>query len=116
MYATRTLVASRNAGAVEIDLALRRHELAQSDQFFFEAMGFDADGIFDALHARVVVAMAADICDDYDAIGIFCVQSAAGGFAGPHALCCENGGDLKTKTTQLTAKPRTRRATIVSTT
>lgn len=60
-----------DAGAVEIDLALGSHELAEGNEFLFEAMGFDADGVLDALHAGVVVAVAADVGDDDEAVGVF---------------------------------------------
>src|SRR6185312_10220169 len=55
-------------GTVEIDLALRRHELTQSLQLFAQPVGLDADGVLDALGGGVVVAVRAHIGNDADLI------------------------------------------------
>src|SRR6185437_749509 len=56
------------ARAVEIDLAFRRHEFAEGLKLFAQPVGLDADGVLDALSGRIVVAMRANIGDDYDLI------------------------------------------------
>ena len=57
-----------DAGAVKVNLALGGHEGAQGFELFFQARGFDADGVLDALHAGVVVVVAADVGDDDETV------------------------------------------------
>src|ERR1700761_5748649 len=52
------------AGAIEIDLALGRHELPQCLDLFAQPVGLDADGVFNALCGRVIVTVRADVSDD----------------------------------------------------
>ena len=71
-----------DAGAVEVDLALRGHELAQGFELFFQARGLDADGVFDALHTGVIVVVAADVGDDDELVGGKGLQALAQLFGG----------------------------------
>jgi len=64
-----------DAGAVEVDLALGGHELAEGDELLLEAVGFNADGVLDALHAGIVVAVAADVGDDDEAVGVLGLEA-----------------------------------------